>query len=88
MNLRGWIAAAGWAGVDIDEFPTLKKWEERMWARPAVQKGANVPEPYKMKELLKDKEGMEKHAAQVSWRCVFLFQWRDVGKLVLRMDTC
>ena len=37
-----------------------------MWARPAVQKGANVPEPYRMKELLKDKDAMEKHAAKVS----------------------
>lgn len=37
-----------------------------MWAREAVQKGANVPEPYRMKELLADKEGMEKHAAEVS----------------------
>jgi glutathione S-transferase len=36
-----------------------------MWARPAVKKGANVPDPYTMKELLQDKEGMEKHAAQV-----------------------
>lgn len=36
-----------------------------MWARPAVQKGANVPEPYKMKELLADKEAMEKHAEKV-----------------------
>ena len=35
-----------------------------MWDRPAVQKGANVPDPYKMKELLGDKEKMEKHAAQ------------------------
>ena len=39
-----------------------------MWARPAVQKGANVPEPYKMKELLQDKDAMEKHAAKVSPR--------------------
>ena len=31
-----------------------------------MQKGANVPEPYKIKELLKDKEAMEKHAEQVS----------------------
>lgn len=61
----GWISAAGWAGINIDDFPTLKKWEERMWARPAVQKGANVPDPYRMKELLADKEAMEKHAAQV-----------------------
>lgn len=60
----GWVAAAGWAGVDISDFPNLKAWEERMWARPAVQKGANVPSPYKMKELLADKEQMEKHAAQ------------------------
>lgn len=35
-----------------------------MWARPAVQKGANVPDPYRMKELLADKEATEKHAAQ------------------------
>ncbi|KAF2484252.1 glutathione S-transferase II [Neohortaea acidophila] len=60
----GWISAAGWAGVEIEEFPTLKKWEDRMWARPATKKGANVPEPYRMKELLADKAAMEKHAAQ------------------------
>ncbi|CAK4031508.1 Disulfide-bond oxidoreductase [Lecanosticta acicola] len=60
----GWVSAAGWAGIDIDEFPTLKAWEDRMWARPALQKGANVPDPYKMKELLSNKEAMEKHAAE------------------------
>ena len=35
-----------------------------MWARPAVQKGANVPDPYRMKELLADKQKMEQHAAK------------------------
>ncbi|KAK6435921.1 Glutathione S-transferase 2 [Oleoguttula sp. CCFEE 5521] len=60
----GWISAAGWAGIDIESFPTLKAWEERMWARPAVQKGANVPDPYRMKELLADKAKMEEHAAK------------------------
>ena len=64
-NTRGWIAAGGWAGVNIDEFPRLKKWEERMWARPALKKGADVPDKYRMKDLLKDKEGMEKLAAKV-----------------------
>lgn len=24
------MAAAAWAGIEIDEFPALKKWEERM----------------------------------------------------------
>ena len=62
---RGWISAGGWAGIDINDFPTLKKWEERMWARPAVKKGANVPDPYRMKEMLADKEEMEKHASAV-----------------------
>ncbi|KAK0929788.1 Glutathione S-transferase 2 [Friedmanniomyces endolithicus] len=60
----GWVSAAGWAGIQIEEFPALKAWEERMWERQAVQKGANIPDPYKMKELLADKEKMEKHAAQ------------------------
>lgn len=64
--LRGWVSASGWAGVDIEQFPTLKKWEERMWARPAVKKGADVPEPYKVKELMSDKKAMEEKAAEVS----------------------
>lgn len=40
-----------------------------MWARPALKKGANVPEPYMVKERMKDKEAMEKHAAEVSSTC-------------------
>ncbi|KAK4634322.1 Disulfide-bond oxidoreductase [Fulvia fulva] len=59
----GWVSAAGWAGINIEEFPNLKAWEERLWSRPALQKGANVPDPYRMKELLADKDAMEKHAA-------------------------
>ncbi|KAF2719428.1 glutathione S-transferase II [Polychaeton citri CBS 116435] len=62
----GWISAAGWAGIDINAFPTLKAWEERMWARPAVKKGANVPEPYKIKELMADKERAEAYAKESS----------------------
>jgi glutathione S-transferase len=60
----GWIASAGWAGIDIDEFPTLRAWEERMTARPAVEKGRHVPDPHTIKELLKDKAKMEEHAAK------------------------
>jgi glutathione S-transferase len=60
----GWVAAAGWAGIDIDEFPALKAWEERMTARPGVEKGRHVPDPHTIKELLKDKAKMEEHAAK------------------------
>ena len=60
----GWVAAAGWPGIDIDEFPNLKAWEERMAQRPATEKGRHVPSPHTIKELIKDKEAMEKHAAE------------------------
>lgn len=60
----GWVASAGWAGIDIDEFPALKEWEERMLKRPGVEKGRHVPDPHTIKELLKDKSKMEEHASQ------------------------
>ncbi|GAB7350116.1 hypothetical protein MBLNU459_g0781t1 [Dothideomycetes sp. NU459] len=38
-----WVNVAYFAGVDLDKFPNLKKWWERINARPAVQKGTAVP---------------------------------------------
>ncbi|KAF2400207.1 glutathione S-transferase [Trichodelitschia bisporula] len=64
ISTWGWVAAAGWAGVDIDEFPALKAWEERMLARPGVEKGRHVPSPHTMKEMIKDKAQMEKTLAE------------------------
>ncbi|CAI7655883.1 unnamed protein product [Penicillium manginii] len=60
----GWIAAAGWAGIDIEEFPHLKAWEERMAQRPGTEKGRHVPSPHTVKEVLKDKAATEKAAAE------------------------
>lgn len=60
----GWVASAGWAGVDIDEFPHLKAWEDRMAQREGVEKGRHVPSRHTIKDLLKDKAAMEKHAAE------------------------
>jgi glutathione S-transferase len=56
------VTAAFWAGVDIDEFPALKAWDERMLARPGVEKGRHVPERHRMKELSKDPEKMKEQA--------------------------
>lgn len=58
------MTAAGWAGVELDDFPHLKSWEERMMARPAVEKGRHVPDPHRIKEMLKDREATERHAAE------------------------
>ena len=60
----GWVTAAGWAGVDINAFPNLKAWDDRMLARPAVERGRHVPDPHRIKELLADKEAAEKHARE------------------------
>lgn len=60
----GWVAAAGWAGVEIDEFPHLKAWEDRMAQREGVEKGRHVPSRHAIKDLLKDKAAMEKSAAE------------------------
>jgi len=60
----GWITAAFWAGVDISEFPHLQAWEERMLARPGVEKGRHVPSPHTMKERSKDPKWIAEHAAQ------------------------
>ncbi|KAF2417511.1 glutathione S-transferase [Tothia fuscella] len=60
----GWVAAAGWAGIDIEEFPVLKAWEERMLARPGVEKGRHVPSKHNMKELIANKEEGDKLAAK------------------------
>ena len=38
-----WIALHEWLGVDIQEYEGLKKWYARIKARPAVQRGMDVP---------------------------------------------
>ena len=58
----GWVTAAFWAGVDIDEFPALKAWDDRMLARPGVEKGRHVPDQHRMKELSKDPAKIKEHA--------------------------
>lgn len=39
----GWCHMARFTGVDLEMFPNLKKWLDRILARPAVQKGLSVP---------------------------------------------
>ncbi|KAF2867431.1 glutathione S-transferase II [Massariosphaeria phaeospora] len=40
----GWVNTLRFAGVELDDFPNLKAWSERINARPAVQKGLAVPQ--------------------------------------------
>jgi GSH-dependent disulfide-bond oxidoreductase len=40
-----WVRIHGWAGVTIDGLPGLQRWLAAIAARPAVQKGIDVPVP-------------------------------------------
>ncbi|WP_145205012.1 glutathione S-transferase family protein [Sphingobium sp. B2] len=40
-----WVRGHDWAGVEIDGFPHLLRWYDRIAERPAVQRGLLVPEP-------------------------------------------
>jgi glutathione S-transferase len=55
----GWVMWAGWTGIDIDDFPRLKAWEDMMSKRSGVDRGKDVPKKLKVKEMSKgelDKE--------------------------------
>jgi glutathione S-transferase len=54
----GWVTLSRWAGVELSNFPALTKWEERMFERPGVQEGRQVPDGGHQRELLRDPERM------------------------------
>jgi glutathione S-transferase len=39
-----WVTIHAWSGVEIDDLPHLKRWVEKIWERPAAQRGRKVPE--------------------------------------------
>ena len=38
-----WVRTHRWSGVELDDMPHLKRWRDQIRARPAVQKGINMP---------------------------------------------
>jgi glutathione S-transferase len=40
----------------------VKKWADRINGREAVKRGLDVPEPFKLKEKMKTKDGEEEYA--------------------------
>ena len=45
IALWSWIAGYAWSGVSVEGLPQLKRWMELIGARPAAQKGRNIPPP-------------------------------------------
>jgi glutathione S-transferase len=42
-----------WSGVAIDGLEHLRRWLDRVGARPAVNRGKDVPEPTDLEEMLR-----------------------------------
>ncbi|KAI1486869.1 glutathione S-transferase GstA [Biscogniauxia mediterranea] len=64
ISCWGWVAAAKGSGVDINEFPTLAEWVQRMLKRPGVEKGRHVPSKHNYEEQqTMTEEDFEKRAA-------------------------
>lgn len=59
VDIAFWSLAATtpWAGLDLDEFPAVKEWYERLLQRPSIREGMNVPEPHGVIALAGDKDG-------------------------------
>ena len=47
-----WVRTHRWSGVDIEGLPQLRRWLDAMKARPACQRGIEVP--FKVESALKD----------------------------------
>jgi GST-like protein len=39
-----WVARYEWHKVDLNDFPAVKRWFDRIGSRPAVQAGMKVPQ--------------------------------------------
>jgi glutathione S-transferase len=60
----GWVMWAGWTGIDIDDLPQLKAWEDMMSKRPGVDRGKDVPKKLKVKEMSKEELDKELKATR------------------------
>ena len=38
-----WVARFDWQGVDLNDYPNVKAWYDRLMARPALQRGMEIP---------------------------------------------
>ena len=45
IALWSWIAGYGWSGVSVDGLTQMKRWMDLIGARPAAQRGRNIPPP-------------------------------------------
>jgi glutathione S-transferase len=42
--------SAKWCGIDVQEYPHVKAWHDKLAQRPGFQKGLQVPVPYQFSD--------------------------------------
>lgn len=47
-----WVRIHGWAGVEVDDLPHLRRWMNALASRPACQRGVAVPEPFEQDDVI------------------------------------
>ena len=58
-----WVRGYEWGGLSIDGLSNLERWLKLVGERPAVKRGMDVPEPFRMEERTEeDKEKAVKNA--------------------------
>ena len=59
MALIGWVKGYERRDIDIGEFPRVKRWIDRLLARPAVERGLKIGEEVPRGDLATDKEAQK-----------------------------
>jgi len=72
-----WVRTHRWSGVEVDDLPHLQRWLAAIRARPAVQKGIEMP-PSKM-DLTRDGEDKAKEFSEQARTMVEMGQSRKPG---------
>lgn len=57
----------GWAGINIDEFPSLKNWLYKLKERPGFEKGRNVPTRHTAFDKLTKEEIEKREQESRAW---------------------
>jgi glutathione S-transferase len=61
-----WVIYGPYVGIELDDFPHLKKWEAMMSERPGISSGFHVPKPLSIKS--NDPKVLEEYQNRnVSW---------------------
>jgi GSH-dependent disulfide-bond oxidoreductase len=51
IALWSWVSGYGWSGVSVEGLPQLNRWMDLIGARPAAQRGRNIPPPAEPSKL-------------------------------------